>query len=127
MGRDSYLFLVYKQILCGVKILTSFKDIKSILKKSFLRGKSYLFLVLSLAYGFKIVYNTNMAHVWDYDIKSLKKSKRGQLLLLERQINYGVYPSDKEKIKLSEVKRHWNELNIEPKRRRLLELLIWKK
>jgi len=68
-----------------------------------------------------------MAHVWDYDIKTLKKSKRGQLLLLERQINYGVYPSDKEKINLSEVKRYWNKLNIEPKRRRLLELLIWEK
>jgi len=68
-----------------------------------------------------------MVHVWDYDIKTLKKSKAGRLLLLERQINYGVYLSDKEKIKLSEVKKHWSELNIEPKRRRLLELLIWNK
>ena len=68
-----------------------------------------------------------MAHVWDYDIKQLKKSKAGRLLLLERQINYGVYPSDKEKIKLSEVKKNWNKLNIDPNRRRLLELLIWKK
>ena len=68
-----------------------------------------------------------MVHAWDYDIKTLKKSKRGQLLLLERQINYGVYPSDKKKIKLSEVKKYWNKLNIEPKRRRLLELLIWRK
>lgn len=68
-----------------------------------------------------------MAHVWDYDINTLKKSKRGRLLLLERQINYGVYPSDKEKIKLSEVKKYWNQLQIEPKRRRLLELLIWNK
>lgn len=68
-----------------------------------------------------------MAHVWDYDIKELKKSKRGRLLLLERQINYGVYPSDKEKIKLSEVKKYWNKLNIDPNRRRLLKLLIWNK
>lgn len=68
-----------------------------------------------------------MVHVWDYDIKTLKKSERGRLLLLERQINYGVYLSDKEKIKLSEVKQYWNKLEIEPKRRRLLELLIWKK
>jgi hypothetical protein len=68
-----------------------------------------------------------MVHVWDYDINTLKKSKRGRLLLLERQINYGVYPSDKEKIKLSEVKKYWNQLQIEPKRRRLLELLIWNK
>jgi len=68
-----------------------------------------------------------MAHVWDYDIKTLKKSKRGRLLLLERQINYGVYLSDKEKINLSEVKKNWDKLNIDPNRRRLLELLIWKK
>ena len=68
-----------------------------------------------------------MVHVWDYDVKMLKKSKLGRLLLLERQINYGVYPSDKEKVKLSEVKKYWNKLNIDPNRRRLLELLIWKK
>ena len=68
-----------------------------------------------------------MVHVWDYDIKTLKKSKRGRLLLLERQINYGIYTSDKEKIKLSEVKKYWNQLQIETKRRRLLELLIWNK
>lgn len=66
-------------------------------------------------------------HVWDYDIATLKKSKRGRLLLLERQINYGVYRSDKEKIDLNEVKKHWNKLEIEPKRRRFLQLLIWGK
>ena len=63
--------------------------------------------------------------VWDYDINVLKKSKRGRLLLLERQINYGVYRKDKEKIDLKKVKRHWNELNIDADRRRLLRLLIW--
>lgn len=68
-----------------------------------------------------------MAHVWDYDIKELKKSEYGRRLLLERQINYGVYPSDKEKIKLSEVKKYWDKLNIDPNRRRLLKLLIWNK
>lgn len=68
-----------------------------------------------------------MVMVWDYDIKKLKKSKLGRLLLLERQINYGVYPSDKEKISLSQVKRNWQKLKIEPKRRRLFKLLIWEK
>lgn len=68
-----------------------------------------------------------MAHVWDYDIKTLKKSKSGRLLLLERQINYGVDWKKGEKIKLSEVKKHWHELDIDPNRRRLLELLIWGK
>lgn len=67
-----------------------------------------------------------MVHVWDYDIKTLKKSKRGRLLLLERQINYGVY-SDKERIKLKDVKKHWNSLTIDPDRRRFLQFLIWGK
>lgn len=68
-----------------------------------------------------------MLHAWDYDLNKLKKSKWGKLLLLERQINYGMYISDKDKIKLSEVKKNWNKLNLEPKRKRLFELLIWGK
>lgn len=66
-----------------------------------------------------------MPFIWDYDIKELKKSKEGKLLMLERQINYGVV--GKEKIKLSEVKKNWKKLNIDPDRRRLFKLLIWDK
>lgn len=68
-----------------------------------------------------------MVFVWDYDIEKLKKSKRGRLLLLERQINGGVYLSDKEKLPLQEVKKNWNKLQIDPAKRRLLKMLIWKK
>ena len=68
-----------------------------------------------------------MVHVWDYDIKQLKKSKAGRLLLLERQINYGIDWKNGEKIKLSEVKKNWNNLHIDKNRRRLLRLLIWGK
>ncbi|KKR22941.1 MAG: hypothetical protein UT54_C0059G0006 [Candidatus Daviesbacteria bacterium GW2011_GWB1_39_5] len=46
-----------------------------------------------------------MPFIWDYDVNKLKKSKQGRLLILERQINYGIYPSDKEKINLNEVER----------------------
>ncbi|TSC66793.1 MAG: Uncharacterized protein CEO21_8 [Microgenomates group bacterium Gr01-1014_80] len=66
-------------------------------------------------------------HVWDYDINKLKKSKQGRLLILERQINYGMYPSDKDKISLSEVKKNWKKLNLDPDRRKLFKLLIWGK
>lgn len=66
-----------------------------------------------------------MALIWDYNINDLKKSKIGRLLILERQINYGV---DKgEKIKLSEVKKNWNKLHLFPKAKRLFEFLIWGK
>lgn len=66
-----------------------------------------------------------MVLVWDYDIKTLKKSKRGRLLLLERMINYGV--DGNEKIPLKDVKEHWHELQIDSGRRRLFELLLWGK
>lgn len=70
-----------------------------------------------------------MPFIWDYDIKKLRKTKSGRLLILERMINYGVYPSDKEKIPLKEVKKNWEELKgrLEPLRRRFMELLIWGK
>lgn len=68
-----------------------------------------------------------MVFVWDYDVDELKKSEKGRLLLLERQIDGGVYLSDKEKISLKEVKKNWDQLQIDSAKRRLLEMLIWKK
>lgn len=68
-----------------------------------------------------------MVYIWDYDIKELKKTKSGRLLILERQINYGVDWKHGEKIKLSEVKKNWNKLHIDRLKRRLLKLLIWGK
>ncbi|MBU1110315.1 hypothetical protein KKB83_01730 [Patescibacteria group bacterium] len=68
-----------------------------------------------------------MPLLWDYDINELKRSKsdRAKILLLERQINYGV---DKgEKIKLAAVKKYWDKLNLFPRHRRLFEYLIWEK
>lgn len=61
--------------------------------------------------------------LWDYDKKTLEKSESGRLLLLERMINYG--PQKGEKIKLSQVKKYWDKLELFPIRKRLLELLIW--
>jgi len=66
-------------------------------------------------------------HLWDYDRKELEKTENGRILILERLINYGVYQSDKEKIKLSFVKKYWNKLNLDAPRRRLFQLLIWGK
>jgi hypothetical protein len=66
-----------------------------------------------------------MTYLWDYDKKELEKSEKGRMLTLERQINYGFYLTDKVKIKLSEVKKYWNKLNLEPSRRKLFKLLLW--
>jgi hypothetical protein len=67
-----------------------------------------------------------MPFLWDYDLKEVKKSKseRAKILLLERQINYGV--DDGEKIRLADVKKYWDELDLFPLKRRLFEYLIRK-
>lgn len=64
-------------------------------------------------------------YLWDYDKKVLEKTESGRLLLLERMINYG--PEKDEKIKLSQVKKYWNKLQLFKLQRMLLELLIWGK
>ncbi|MDO8461162.1 MAG: hypothetical protein Q7S38_01825 [bacterium] len=63
-------------------------------------------------------------YLWDYDRKTLEKSKKGRLFILERMINYGPAGI---KIKLSEVKKHWEELHLFALQKRLFELLIWGK
>lgn len=63
-------------------------------------------------------------YLWDYDKKTLQKSAKGKVLLLERMINYGP---GKEKIKLSDVKKYWNQLHLFKLQKRLFELLIWGK
>ncbi len=63
--------------------------------------------------------------MWDYDINKLRKTKHGRLLILERMLNYG--PDEGEKIKLSEVKKNWNKLNLDPLKKQLFEMLIWGK
>lgn len=66
-----------------------------------------------------------MSHyLWDYDINELKKTEKGRIFILERMINYGP---GKEKIKLSDVKKYWSQLNLHPLAQRLFELLIWGK
>jgi len=70
-----------------------------------------------------VLYLSHMQHVWDYDVEELKKTESGRLLLLERQINYGV--DEGKKIDLHEVKKNWDKLKIGSRRKRLFELLIW--
>ena len=66
-----------------------------------------------------------MVLIWDYDPKELAKTESGRIKILERMINYG--PGKGEKIKLAEVKKYWNRLQLFDKSRRLMELLIWGK
>lgn len=66
-----------------------------------------------------------MAFIWDYDPEELKKTESGRILLLERMINFG--PEKGEKIPVDKVKKYWDKLNLFPKNKRLMELLIWGK
>ena len=66
-----------------------------------------------------------MVFIWDYNIKELKKTEAGRILILERMINNGIYLKDKERIPADLVKKYWNRLHIEPGRRRFLKFLIW--
>lgn len=63
-------------------------------------------------------------HLWDYREKDLKKTSWGKRYILENMINMGP---GRRKIPLSQVKKNWNTLDIDPLRRRLLKLLIWGK
>ncbi|OGM77819.1 hypothetical protein A2188_02265 [Candidatus Woesebacteria bacterium RIFOXYA1_FULL_43_9] len=66
-----------------------------------------------------------MAFVWDYNVDELKKTESGKALLLERTLNFG--PEKGEIISSSLVKKYWDRMNLFPKTRRLMELLIWGK
>lgn len=69
-----------------------------------------------------MLYLHYMKGVWDYNTEELMKSERGRILFLERQINYG--PEEGDVIKLSDVKKYWNKLNLFPKRKKLMELFV---
>ena len=64
-----------------------------------------------------------MAFLWDYSKDKVKNSDQGKLLLLERAVNFG--PEKGEKISLKQVEKYWEKLNLFPKKKRLMELLIW--
>ncbi len=64
-------------------------------------------------------------YLWDYDEKELEKTEKGRIFILERKINYG--PGPKGKIKLTDVKKYWDKLNLYRLQKRLFELIIWGK
>lgn len=63
-------------------------------------------------------------HLWDYREKDLKKTEWGRRYILQNMINFGP---GKRKISLKLVKKHWDDLDIDPLRRRLFRFLLWNK
>jgi len=62
-------------------------------------------------------------YLWDYNKNTLRKTKEGKIQILERMINYG--PDKGEKIRLSDVRKFWDKLNLFTLQKRLFELLLW--
>lgn len=62
------------------------------------------------------------SYLWDFDKAELEKTEEGRIFILERMINYGP---DGEKIKLADVKKYWDKMQLRIPQKRLLELLIW--
>lgn len=62
---------------------------------------------------------------WNIDITELKKyPDKYAVWKLEQLINYGL---DGEKLKKSELKKYWSQLNIDPLYRKYLSSLLWPK
>jgi len=59
---------------------------------------------------------------WSVDEEKLKKyPEKYAIWRLESLINFGL---GDEKIKISELKKYWNKLNIDPAKRKFLTTLI---
>lgn len=59
---------------------------------------------------------------WSTDIAELQKDpEKFSIWRLEHLINFGL---DDEKIDLNELKTYWNNLNIDPYKRKFLSLFI---
>lgn len=64
-------------------------------------------------------------HNWSTDVKQLKKDpERYAVWKLEQQVNFGL---DKAKISKRDLKKNWNNIDIDPARRKFLHLILWPK
>ncbi len=60
---------------------------------------------------------------WNTDTTQLKKDKKQYTIWqLEQLINFGL---GKNKINKKDLKKHWNELHIDPKKKKYLKFLLW--
>lgn len=60
---------------------------------------------------------------WSVDINQLKKHPTQYTVWkLEQQINFGL---SKKKINKTQLKKHWPQLNLDPKKKTYLKFLLW--
>ena len=59
---------------------------------------------------------------WSVDIQQLKKDKKQyNIWKLEQMINFGL---GKDKLNEKKLKKYWQYLNIDPKRKKFLEYIL---
>ena len=62
---------------------------------------------------------------WSTDTKELKKyPEKYSIWKLEQLINFGL---DKERLDSKLVKKYWDKLQIDPKKKEALAFLLWQK
>ncbi len=64
-------------------------------------------------------------HNWSTDITQLKKNpEKYKIWKLEQLVNFGL---NKEKINKKDLKKHWNDISIDPARKNFLNIILWPK
>ncbi|MDP2649491.1 MAG: hypothetical protein Q8P10_01465 [bacterium] len=62
---------------------------------------------------------------WSSDFKNIdKKSEEFTIFSLEQAINFGLKNT---KISKDLLKKYWDKLNLDPKRKEFLSFLLWRK
>jgi len=62
---------------------------------------------------------------WSVDLKKLgTTSQEAKIWRLEQAINFGL---NNQKLDKTSVKRFWQQLRLDPQRKRFLKLLLWPK
>lgn len=74
-----------------------------------------------LSFRQKICYHVAMKH-WSIDTTELKKDKDSYAIWeLEQTINFGLRT---DKINLADLRKYWNNIDIDPFKRKFLSLLL---
>lgn len=64
-------------------------------------------------------------HNWSTDTTQLKKNPaKYKIWKLEQQVNFGL---DNEKISRKDMKKNWDNITIDPARKKFLHLILWPK
>lgn len=61
---------------------------------------------------------------WNTPKKNIGTSKQSTIWKLNQLINFGL---NGEKLDFQKVKKYWNKLTLDPKRKMFLRYLIWEK